>query len=243
MSFSSNRRALGFRGSKEPGKAASITLTFHVEDELDVFTVGPTNYQGLDESSRSFRHHEDGSVYVDVTYEGFPDSEGDPSEEESLAVAKWEVDYEFSEEPIEAHPKIEKIKENYGGVVEDGEITFPEKLPSKVSSENGLGGVSRKKGDRNPLFGQETYPRLTTIVSVTYGVRSLPSDLANRAGQILDNIPNAPNSIARLDTEGRNWFRMPPKVKQRGGTWEITEEYRLSLPDGWTEELVDVIER
>lgn len=240
MAFDITRRAHGLSGSRSKDKTSSLTLTFHVKTAAEIFTIGFESYLGLTEDARSFSMIADGTFMVNITYKGFADGD----EPESISeTEEWGLDFDFSEEPIESNKNFEMIKKTYGGIVTDGKISFPEKLPNAVSSRSGLGGKSHKANAANPLFGHETFPLMKVKASRTYAVRDVPSNLGRNIGAIIRNLPDAPDWISGIEWGSRNWLSMPPKIKQHGDVLKVSETFLLSVSGGWPPEVHAIIEK
>ena len=59
----------------------------------------------------------------------------------------------------------------------------------------------------------------------------------DRIGTIQESLPGGFPTPS-----GRNWIVMPPKISQRGGIYQITEELMLSQPGGWPENVYKLIQ-
>ena len=240
------------RDSGEMGqdKIAKFSLPFYAETFEEIFTVGFDSGKGVPETKRSWSNNGNGSYTVTISYEGYPDGK-EPKKPEDTET--WGCDYDWSEEPIEAHWNIIAIQKFFGGVVDDDmKIIFPKTMPegTGVWAGLGLGGVeggafgNLKAGDKNPMFGQSTYISLKVKITRKYSIKEIPQSVGDNIGNIVKKIPGAPEQISRVVwNHERNWMVMPPKITQKGNAWEITQEYHLSPPKGWPEEVYEFMEK
>jgi hypothetical protein len=226
---------LGLSASRDERRLLSVSVPWNCRTLAETMTVGGGNPFGLPETGRQVTQLEDASFQVTITYEG---TEAEPAGEES-----HEFDSSFREEPIESHPRIDRIRKRYGGVTgDDGRITFPEKLPraAQAGSGSGLSGSEPAgTGEKNPMFGQSTYLVLHAVFRRTHLKRKVPKNLLDDAGTTREKLPGG------LPTpKGRNWLVMPPKASKRGNVWEISEEWLLSKPgEKWPPAVYGLIER
>lgn len=135
---------------------------------------------------------------------------------------EYNLDAEFSEEPIESHPSIASIIKTYGGFKrEDGTVEFPETLPTgKTGSGTGL-SQGKRGSEKNPFFGVTSYPAMRMIATHSSIKRALGSSIYSRVGRVLNSLP------AGFDEPGgRQWLIMPPLVRRRGDVWDVTERYK-----------------
>lgn len=144
------------------------------------------------------------------------------------------MDYDFSEEPLEAHPNIKIIAKKYGGVPQgDGTYNFPSTKPESVSG-SGLGANSAFGGagkDVNPLSGMKTYPALQARYNKTFGAVTGFTKYVSNIGKISKTIPNATlDSTIGNSKNGRDWLQLPPKLQKEGKFYRVSVEYLLSAP-------------
>jgi hypothetical protein len=230
----------GASGGRDENMISSFSVSYHAKSISEVTTVGESRFQGLVEQGRTWQALNDGTDgwIVTVNYKGYTeDKEPDPSETE-----QWNLGFDFSEEPIESHPNLKAIKETYGGYYEEpgGPLKFPEFMPKESKGKGGLGGKSKAKpGEKNPMFGNTTYAVMTARVTRTWSSKQIPKNAINDIGKVYSNIPGAPDSIADIDFGSRTWMSMPPKISQNGDVWRIENEWLLSPPSGWVEEVYE----
>lgn len=225
----------GASGGRDENLISTFTVPYYVETLSEVTTVGSEDYQGLQESGRSWTAWNATQGYVvTVTYKGHLKDDDKPKEPKETE--QWSLDFDVSEEPLESHPDLKEIKTIYGGFKNaDKELEFPETLPSGAAGKSGLGGKKLKAGDVNPLHGATTYAVMTARVKRSWSAKKIPKTVVNDIGKIYRNIPDAPSSISDVDFGNRTWMALPPKISQNGNVWRIENEWLLSPPAGWNE--------
>jgi hypothetical protein len=229
---------VGATGSKSNEGVIQWVIPYYVSDISQVLTIGVGDYENCQEVSRTWSCNNDGagpSYIVTVTYEG-GEVTSNSATGDGGAGTVWSLDYEVSEVPINAHWNWDVIKKTYGAYEEEGSWLFPESMPSEGggSKSSGLGGSKAVgSGEKNPMYGKNTYIVMLPIVSVSYTKKTLPARVINGIGKMLSTIPEAPQAISSLDKGSRNWIQMPPQVSKRGNTWSITESWKLSENDPW----------
>ena len=225
----------GQKGEVDEKGVVTWTVPYFVESLSDIFVVGDgPPVEGMKEVGRSWTDIEGAGLQVEVQYEGVI---GNPEEKEDT----YDYDSSFKEETLLAHPLWNKIKTYYKGryIKEEKRIEFDEFL---TNSNTGLGGgggtnASGEKGRKNPLYGLETFLSLSSVFRHTYLRETVPSSLLDRIGTIQESLPGGFPTPS-----GRNWIVMPPKISQRGGVYQITEELMLSQPGGWPENVYKLIQ-
>lgn len=227
----------GAAGSRDENKITTFTVPYYVESFDEVTTVGKDVSNGLAESTRSWQAWNDGADgwVVTVVYKGHLSEDDEAEDPENTE--QWSMDFDFSEEPLQAHPNYEEIKAAYGGYVEEGDLKFSEFIPNNAKSGGGLGGKRRSAGDRNPLFGTTTYAVMTARVTRSWSAKKIPKNAVNDISKTYKNIPDAPEEISSVEFGDRNWLAMPPKISQNGNVWRIENEWLLSPEGGWIEEI------
>lgn len=228
----------GATGSRDENMISSFAVSYHAKSIREVATVGHRRFNGLVEHDRSWQALNDGTDgwIVTVNYKGYLDDE----EPEPADTEQWSLTFDFSEEPIESHPNLKAIKEAYGGYYEEpgGPLKFSEFMPKETRGRGGLGGKSKAKpGEKNPMFGNSTYAVMTARVTRTWSSKNIPKNAINDIGKVYSTIPNAPDAISDVDFGDRTWMAMPPKITQNGDVWRIENEWLLSPPTGWVEEV------
>lgn len=218
-------------GSRNAEGEITSTLMFRVasEEQAETYLLGELHPTlGIPEASRTWEEDEvcELGFELSIVYRGKRDDGG--------SVAEYELDYSFSEEPIQAHPKWLEIKKKYRGSVNpEGEVEFPEyiKMPTGNFFNKG-----EKKRVKNPMFGVKTYLVLKAIHRETFTSRSRPS--LSRYGRIKKSVPGG------FDTpEDHDWLELPPKAKRKGvDEYQVVIESILSPLGGFTEGVYELME-
>lgn len=187
---------------------------------------------------------------VDAYYEGLSAGYADGAER-----AVWAFRSGFEKEPIEKHPFIGYLIENYGGQEdpESGRVTFARKLTRSNTTQTesllyaGLYDTQVTQDERpNPLYGLNESGWLSMSgVAVARFVTDDPGQLGG-VGEIIDALPgNAPDFDIDPD---RNWIKAPPvidEIPQPDGQrrlYEVELQYLLSPKGGWPEAVYRFIE-
>lgn len=230
----------GASGGRDENMISSFAVSYHAKSIGEVTTVGHARFHGLVEQGRTWQALNDGTDgwIVTVTYKGYAGDE-EPAPEET---EQWNLGFDFSEEPLESHPNLKEIKAAYGGYYEEpgGPLKFPEFMPKEAKGKGGLGGKGKAKpGEKNPMFGTSTYAVMTARVTRTWSAKQIPKNAINDIGKVYSSIPDAPDSITDIDFGSRTWMAMPPKISQNGDVWRIENEWLLSPPSGWVEEIYE----
>lgn len=236
MSNNNGIRLEGLQGQRDEQKISTVSVQYFAKGYAEAFSVGGDGYRGLQETSRSWQAWDAGAddeFIVTVQYKGYSDDQDEPEEKET---EQWSINFEFTEERLQTHPDIKNIKEKYGGTEIDGELSFPESLPANISS-GGLGGKKMSAGDTNPMYGAKTYLVMYARITRSWSARQIPKNAINDIGKVYDEVPNAPDGISSIDFGDRNWLALPPKISQNGDVWRIENEWLLSPPSGWVEEV------
>ncbi len=227
-------------GGRDENGIITITQPWWCDTLEECFTVGGPSPLGLAEKSRSFGVWDpdsiNGGFQVGITYEGL-DTEFPEKDSET-----FDLDDEFSEQPIEKFHDLEMLQEKYGAEMQDidGEkkLIFPPSMPSGQSSGGGgFGKGEEASGEKNKLFGQKTFPQYESVWVHTYSRKSMPRDLLSRVGRVVTKPPGNPPT-----PKDRDWFIMAPVVQvfkgQRGV--RIVDKYKLSPPGGWPKGIGDI---
>jgi hypothetical protein len=186
---------------------------------------------------------ESGKINAVVTYEGLFSGGASGSPEEVDGDGDWEVDPSLSEEPLEASPFLLSLMLEYDGYLdEEGRLRFPEKLERTQPSTKSLFGsdVGRAKiGDRNPMFGRETYLLPGAIVRRTRVLPSVPDDVMSRAGEIITRLPI--EALKNANWGDADWLTLQARPSRFGNAVRLVEEWMKSPPGGWppSQSLID----
>lgn len=212
----------GTKGTRDDTDLISVTVPFYAPTEADILTLELEPPFGLEEVSRDWDDVEGMAGFiVSITFEGFEDGRDD---------GKVAIDFDpsFGEEPIESHPAFLRLKDTYGGTVDDkGKVKWDEELKNVNDPLAGR----QNEDTKNPMFGISTYLALKTVFRKTYTVRELPDNLLEEYGELTDEL-----SEDFPTPSGRNWLLLPPKISKRGNVFQVTEERMLSPIGGkWAE--------
>ena len=231
-------KSSGQSGSRDEHQMVSWDVPWYVESSADVFDVGDEPpLVGLVETGRNFSQVEGAGLIVTITYEGYAGEHESPEDEEPI----YSFDSSFKEEPIEAHPDFPAIKKRYEGTFdpEDKTTKWPEFL-STAASKTGLFGpndVVKGGGEKNPMFGNETFLSFASVFRKSYIREELPPNMLDGIGTIVTSLPRGYPT-----PDGRDWLQMPPRIRERGEFFQVDEEMILSPAGGWTPEVYGLIQ-
>lgn len=220
---------LGTSGGVDRNGVLSVDVPMWVATLREVLNVRPDLELGIPLVSRTFKQSEEGGYEVTVHYEGLDPNGKDPAEEQIT----FEFDVSMSEDPIEAHPSFDTITEKYGW--DEVERAFPKYPLGTTSDGNALGRKSKAK--KNPLYGTESYLAVGAVFRKTYATRIIPVGVLRGIGGIVERPPDI--GQFRMPSTGgkRNWIKLAPKIRRRGNSVEVTEEWMLSGPNGWNKDV------
>ena len=123
----------------------------------------------------------------------------------------YELNGTSQEDPIETHPD------------------FDEKMKEFAEFDNDYGTfVGFDKDAPNKLVGVQSYLVPGAIWRVTHYQATPPSESVGQLGRIA-----TPDGPAPRGEDGANWLFTSYQTRQRGQTWEIVKEWRLSGRGGW----------
>lgn len=232
MSTGLEDRIHGGNGSRDERGIVRQALKFRAENLAEALTIGPATYAGLTQKpgGRSWEPTPAmGTYHVTVQYEGLAEEEQDP---ESPNNFEWLP--RRSEEPIEAHPLIDKIIEYFGGTYnEDKKLSFDRYMPTKTGAD-GLPGEQGASGSRrrNPMHGRESYLLKTGIVRWTFASKSYPQKWEDQDGRVIKSIPGG-----RRTPPGKDWLVMFEKASPVGVgdalAYDVQVDFVLSERGGW----------
>ena len=230
----------GQKGSIDDKGVVQWTVPYFVEDLASVLAAGKEPpLPGLIEVGRTWSDDEEIAAVglkVEVTYEGYTGT-GDPEDQPDT----YDFDASLREESLVGHPDWEGLKILFDGKYdqETKSVSFPEFMDKYKVGLGGLSGTPDGRGRiKNPLFGVETYLSLASVFRRTYIRKTVPAFALSQIGTIQKSLPGGFPT-----PPGRDWLVMPPKISQRGGVFQITEELMMSQPGGWPESVYSFIER
>jgi hypothetical protein len=225
----------GLKGSYRRDGGVVFQVPYAMDTLADVRDL-PRTWEGLimvgdvDVSPR-----ESGKINAVVTYEGLLAGgigEGSLAQDED---GDWEVDPSLSEEPLESSPILVSLLLEYDGYFdEEDRLRFPERLERSQPATRGLfgGDVGKVKiGDRNPMFGRETYLLPGAIVRRTRVLASVPDDVMSRAGQVIKRLPI--EALKDVDWGDADWLTLQARPSKFGNAVRLVEEWIKSPPGGW----------
>lgn len=230
----------GISGGRDENGIVSITQPWWCETLAECFSVGDRTMLGLTEKTRSLGVWDPTTILngfqVGITYEGidttFPEKDSET----------FDLDAEFSEQPIEKFHDLDMLIEKYGATITDigGEkkLEFPEFMPTgKGAGKTGFGKGVESSDERNRLFGQKSFPQYESVWVHTYMRRRIPRDLLERVGRVVNRPPGNPPT-----PKDRDWFIMAPVVQIFKGQegCRIVDKYKLSPPGGWPKGIGDI---
>lgn len=217
---------LGTGGSVDRNGIVSIDVPMWVGTLSEALSVSATLDLDIPLVSRSFKQSEEGGYEVTLHYEGI---DYQPKEDQTT----FEFDVSMSEDPVESHPNFDAIAEKYGW--DEVEKAFP-KFPPGGTSDGGA--LSKKtKAAKNPLYGTESYLAVGAIFRKTYAARTIPASVLRGIGGIVERPPDIGQFHMPSTGSKRNWLKLAPKIRRRGNSVEVTEEWMLSGPNGWNKDI------
>jgi hypothetical protein len=170
-----------------------------------------------------------GLFVITFDYEGI-DAQAQPSPQDEVT---FELDTTMSEDPIETHPRFTQLKARYGW--DQDNRRFAEMISGTGQGATALSSGGKQK--QSPLFGTDSWLVVGALFRKTYASKVYPTDLLQGIG----TITKAPPGIGQFKLpplgKSRNWLKLAPKVKLRGNCLEISEEWMMSGPKGWVEDV------
>lgn len=129
---------------------------------------------------------------------------------------------------IESHPRIEEIKEKYGGQLINNRLTFPMFMPGNLLGQTG--GLNAGKSAKNPMFGMEFYKEATLTLRHTYFTKTLNAGIWDLTGKVVSRLPaGVPGPRGEKDADGkiipREYMIQAPAVSRQGDAWQVVLEY------------------
>lgn len=238
----------GAKGGVGEDGIATFTVRYLATTSKSLLTVGAFVFLGLSPVSRTWEALNDGTsgYVVTVIYKGHLDGQEPDADKDGVYSEKWSMDFDYSEEPLEAHPRIQEIVKKYGGIkiaAPNKGFDFPLALPkgAKRGSLSSAKGASGEE-DKSPVYGMTTYPLLQAVVTRSFSCEKLPTEIIRNAGKSTRRIPGAPKDFDELTPSDRDWMQMAPKISQEGKVWRVDQSWKLSPPGGWVEIVHDVID-
>lgn len=176
-----------------------------------------------------------GLAAIDYLYEGL-----DPGGSDSDNLVTYELDTSMSEEHIKTHPAWLTLKKAYGW--DEEKECFPEYLPGEASksSSSPLSKGKQRANGKSDLAGSDSYLNAGCVFRRSYAARSIPGSIMRGIGTIVKTPEGIRQFKLPAAARRRNWLKLAPRLRARGNAIEITEEYMLSGPNGWNEDIYGV---
>jgi hypothetical protein len=219
---------LGLGGSVDRTGIVSVDVPMWVATLSEALSVSAPLGLGVPLVSRNFKQSEDGGYEVTLHFEGMEGTA--PKEDETT----FEFDVSMSEDPIEAHPNFDAISEKYGW--DEVEKAFP-KFPPGTATSDGSALGKKSKAKKNPLYGTESFLSVGAVFRKTYASLTIPAGVLRGIGAIVERPPNIGQFQIPSTGSKRNWLKLAPKIRRRGNSVEVTEEWMLSGPNGWNSDV------
>jgi len=219
--FNTNFLTLGF-GLAVAGEAGVTDLLEIPEDNPTAICVGINRRYERDQST---------GIYT-YTFEGLL--------ADRTPYYEFELEFAMNQEPIETHPNWEEIDATFGPYDPINRVW--QRIPTKAQTQaGGLSGPSNAgQIVTNPLFGTTSFLSPGAVYRISYtdidihegdldgiGTKDEPQGLG-------DQFPEFQNW---MDSNRRDWLKMAPRLRKRGGAVQVTLEWLLSGPRGWEEAL------
>ena len=161
---------------------------------------------------------ESGSWVCDFNYEKVVS--GDNASDDIGLVE--ELDYSMKQDPISSHPRFAEIRAAYPW--DEVAKAFKDKLAS---------------GQDSPVYGTTDYLNFSCVYRQTRTLSKVPGAIFGNIGAIDDNVPfvrmNDPASA-----DDRTWLYLAPKISSRGNAFVVAQEWMLSGPGGWNEDIYSI---
>ena len=218
----------GITGGISETGIATVEVPIYVATLAEAISVLPDLGVGLPYRSRTFSQEDEGTFKVVLHFEGVTLQFNEQDQ------VTFELDVSMNEDPIQTHPFFDTLKVRYHwDVVKE---QFSETLPAAGGQQTALSGMT-KKTKKNPLFGVEHWLVIGAVFRKTYAAKTIPATLLHGIGTIIDKPPGIEQFKIPSAAKKRNWLKMAPKIKRKGNAVEITEEYMLSGPNGWIQDI------
>ena len=138
----------------------------------------------------------------------------------------WEVNSSSSTQPIATHPDFSDKSTKLGAFVEaNRSILFDEYDDFTGFSKN---PSSYAGGDTKDMNGVDSYYALGVTIKKTYCARSLPGNLSK-----IPRIEQSPKGFKPSISNPYNCLYLGIATRQRGKTYEISENWIVSGKRGW----------
>jgi len=226
-------------GKNEETGEVDVTVSHFVSTESEILTVGDASFWGVPLLDRKFGNWEPDTdtagFQVDLQYRGVR-----PEDEESIGEV-WTFDDTFREVPVEQHPDLDNLLEEYGGVIIDGKVEWIDNFQFGSGVDIGLrvsGNEASSSATRHPFSGEDSILVFYSVATREYFTKNLSSAYRG-VGEIYAQLPG---DGPRITWEhGQNWIKRMPRPRTSGDGWMVSEDYWSSAPGGWKEGLHNLI--
>jgi hypothetical protein len=220
----------GTNGGRDERGLVSVVVPHLAESFEAIFGTVPEPMAGLKEVARTWTHDGGGAFRVEITFEGSVGGGGVSSEDATT----YSCQSGFREEPIEAHPQIQKLIKDFNGTLDlqTGKVTFEPTLTG--TGTNALAGDGgQADAPKNPMAGVEKYMALEVVWEKKYISNTKPRMAS--VGRVISSPPGEPPTVPNRSA----WLVMPPTFTKRGNVYEVTETWQL-LPEGTPKEVYNL---
>jgi hypothetical protein len=178
--------------------------------------------------TRVRRTYKPGRATYVYTYEGAP-----PSWEFRDEDTVFELDGSMAQEPIQSNPNFQTLKKKYGW---DGQRREFLEFEPKTNADTGIASSNKATQIASQLYGTDSWLALGVVYRRTSVKTSVPASILDKIGTVV--VPPGIGNIFPIPNLGkRNWLKLAPKIVRRGNVVQISEEYMLSGPNGWNEDV------
>ena len=219
---------LGESGEINAQGKAKIRKKFFVTDAANLTKI--PQFPGYRAVNVTYNKIGGGAFEQNVEYAAQVDATQSPDLIETLQgiSGTFEMFTSYESHPIELHPKIDKLTEDFGGYyTPDGFAKWP-----PFYNAVGGSGLSGGEPQRNPLFGVTRYKEVTMIFRHTFYQKTVPQTIYDKAGKIVTNLPagfptpKGPNDSNNKEIK-RRWMLQMPAVSREGDAFRVVQEYVL----------------
>lgn len=160
------------------------------------------------------------------TFEGVQEIAGTESEYDNSGNSVVEMEVSLDQVPLGMHPKIASIMKTYGGMIKDGELTFPLKNSGSGLNSSRAADDQGEIQNANPLFGVKSYLQPRLIFRRRKMNVSVDPNTLGRIGKLPDGWDDD------ISSGQDSWLKSQISEKKHGSSKEVTEEW-IFAQDGW----------